>query len=451
MKKSWIVLVALFVISITVAAGVLAQDGSTANPSDLAGTVRVGTWDTGPGLVVWDTVINHFKAAYPNVEVSFEPVPQDYGTKLLAQFASNSAPDVFQVGDGNAAQFVDMGVVSNLDPLISGESGFDINELYPGIAAFGQVGGSTYYLTKDYSPLVLYYNKDHFDAAGVAYPTADWTWDDFLAAAKALTLDGNGNNADSADFDPANIQRWGVWLPNSWGDTTWERGILPIIYQNGGSQVSEDGTTTTGYMNSEANVAALQWYVDLYETYHVAPTKTDYSSFAGGDLFANEQVSMMWTGSWPMNGYEEGDSALAFNWGTNVLPAGPVGNANALCWAGFALNSNSADNAAAWAFLKYISVGEGAADFADYALTGVVAIAESQGLDTDEYKGSVIADLANVQPIPELSTQYWAACGYKYFTENLATVLEGDVGVQAAMDNAAAQADACLAEQAAAS
>ena len=71
--------------------------------------------------------------------------------------------------------------------------------------------------------------------------------------------------------------------------------------------------TTTGYMNSDANVAALQAYVDLFKKYHVAPSKTDYAAFSGVDLFATQQVSMMWTGIWPMNSYETGDSALTFS------------------------------------------------------------------------------------------------------------------------------------------
>jgi multiple sugar transport system substrate-binding protein len=443
MKKSWLGLLLVFVVILGIAATVAAQD------ADLSGVVRVSTWESGDNLQYWTNAETDFEALHPGVDVQLQSIPQEYGTSILAQFAAQSAPDIFQVGDGDAAKWQALGAVEDLAPFIEGENGFDMAELVPGVAAFGQVAGSTYYLTKDYSPLVLYYNKDQFDEAGVAYPTADWTWDDFLAAAKALTLDANGNNADSADFDPANIQRWGVWLPNSWGDTTWERGILPIIYQNGGRQVSEDGTTTTGYMNSEANVEALQWYVDLFEVHHVAPTRTDYASFSGVDLFATQMVSMMWTGVWPLNGYLTGDSALTFNFGTNILPAGPEGNGNALCWAGFGLYSGSQNKDAAWEFLKYIAVGEGAEQFATYALTDVVRIIEAQGLDTDPYKGSVIADLANVQRIPETYTPFWADCGFKFFTQELATVLEGDAVVQDAMDLAASQADACLAEKAA--
>ncbi len=443
MKKGLIVLVALFVAVVAVAATVAAQDSAA-----ISGDVRVSTWESGDNLQYWNNAIAAFEKENPGVKIALESVPQDYGTKLLAQFASGSAPDVFQVGDGDVAKFQSQGVVESLDPYITGKNGFDLNELYPAVAAFGKIGDSTYYLTKDYSPLVLYFNKEKFDAAGVEVPNAKWTWDNLLTAAQKLTVDANGKTATEEGFDAANVQTWGVWLPNSWGDTAWERGILPIIYQNGGSQVSEDGKTTTGYMNSEANVAALQWYVDLFEKYHVAPSKTDYSSFSGADLFATGQVAMMWTGIWPMNGYITGDSALTFPFGANILPAGPKGNANALCWAGFGLYSGSKNKDAAWAFLKYIAAGEGAKEFAKYALTDVKAIVEEQGLAKDQYKGSVIADLENVKQIPEAFTPFWLDCGNKYFVQEISTVLEGDVAVKDAMDKAASEADTCLADKA---
>lgn len=444
MKKNWIALVGVFVVILVVAAAVSAQDAA---PS---GVVRVGSWDSGDSLTPFNDAIASFEAANPEIDIQLESVPQDYGTKLLAQFASGDAPDIFQVGDGNTAQFQSLGAVENLDPFIDGASGFDRAELYPGVAAFGVVAGNTYYLTKDYSPLVMFYNKDLFDAAGVEYPTADWTWDDFVAAAQKLTADGSGNDATSPDFDPANIQRWGVQIPNSWGDTVWPRGILPIISANGGSLIAEDGSATTGFMNSDATVDAIQKYVDLFETYHVAPTKTDVASFSGVDLFATQQVAMMWTGRWPLDGYLNGDSALTFNFGTTQLPQGAEGRANALCWAGFAMYSGSENKDAAWEFLKYIGVGDGAAEFAEYALTDVVRIVEAQGLDTDPYNASIIADLEFARPIPESYSPFWLDCGEKFFKQELETVLEGDVEVRAAMDLAASEADACLAEKAAA-
>jgi multiple sugar transport system substrate-binding protein len=146
-------LVAVFVVILTVAAAVAAQDAA---PS---GVVRVGSWDSGDALTPFNDAIASFEAEHPEIDIQLESVPQDYGTKLLAQFASGDAPDIFQTGDGNTAQFVDLGAVENLDSYIEGPNGFDIAELYPGVAAFGVVDGSTYYLTKDYSPLVLRWQR----------------------------------------------------------------------------------------------------------------------------------------------------------------------------------------------------------------------------------------------------------------------------------------------------
>lgn len=442
MKKSWIALLGIFILVVAVAAQVAAQDATA--PS---GVVRVGSWESGDALTPWNNAIASFEAANPNIDVQLEAVPQDYGTKLLAQFASQTAPDIFMSGDGDVAKWVALGAAENLDPYISGDAGFDMGLLLPAVAAFGQVNGSTYYLTKDYSPLVLYYNKDQFAAAGVAEPTADWTWADLVDAAKKLTVDGNGNNATSPDFDPNNIQQWGIQLPDGWGDTTWTRGILPIVYANGGSMISADGTKIGGEMNSEATINALQAYVDLFKTDHAAASKTDVAAYSGADMFQSGLVSMLWTGVWPLNGYKEGDSAVPFDFGTSGLPSGSDGKANVLCWSGFAMYSGSQNKDAAWEFLKYIAVGDGAKEFANYAWTPVKSIIDEQGLATDEYAGPIVTDLENVKPIPDSMSPNWAECGDHFFTQEFATVMEGDVTVADAMNSAATQADACLAQK----
>ena len=444
MKKGLIVLVALFITVVAVAAQVAAQD--TAAPA-LSGVVRVGSWESGTALAPWEKAIASFKAANPGVDVQLEAVPQDYGTKLLAQFASGTAPDVFMVGDGDVAKFQSMGVAESLDSYIDGPNGFKRDDLLSAVAAFGKVGDGTYYLTKDYSPLVLFYNKKLFSDAGVATPTADWTWDDLLNTAMKLTVDANGKNATEEGFDGANVQRWGIQLPDGWGATDWTRGILPIIYQNGGSLIAPDGSKADGFMNSEATVAALQWYVDLIKTHHVAPSKTDAAAFSGVDLFQTGSVAMLWTGVWPMASYKE-DTTLSF--GTSGLPKGPVAKGNVLCWSGFALNAGSQNKDAAWAFMKYVAVGDGAKEFANYAWTDVKSIIESQGLATDEYAGPIVADLPNALPIPDQTTASWGECGDHFFVQEINTVLEGDVSVKDAMDKAVSEADACLTEKAAA-
>lgn len=434
----------LMLIALLAALAIPLASTAQAQGKQLSGVVRVGSWDSGEALEPFNKAIAGFKKLYPNVEVKLEAVPDQYGTKLLAQFAAGSAPDVFQVGDGDMAKFKALGAAEPLDPFIKGADGLDMSVFFPAVAAFGLLNKETYYLTKDYSPLVLYYNADHFTEAGLKPPTADWTWKDLLDAAQTLTKDSNGNNAKSDKFDASKTSRWGLQIPDSWGDSLWLRGTLPIIYQNGGKMISDDGKTTQGYMNGKETVAAVQWFVDLFKKYHVAPTKAQFDAFAGTDMFQSGLVSMLWTGRWPLKDFAKNTK---LNFGTAGLPSGEKGKANVLCWAGFALYSKSQNKDAAWAFLKYIAAGDGAKEFANYAFTAVKPIAESQGLSTEKYNAPIIKDLENVKQLPEVSHPKWVDCGEKYYKENLEQVLLKDVPVQQAMDAAVKAADACLAEK----
>src|SRR4029450_7355322 len=101
----------------------------------------------------------------------------EYGTKLLTQMAAGTAPDVFQVGDGDVAKFVQKGGVEDLEPFMAADK-MDKSIFFDGVFKVGVVNGKTYLLTKDFSPLVLYYNKDMFQKAGVEPPKEGWTWND---------------------------------------------------------------------------------------------------------------------------------------------------------------------------------------------------------------------------------------------------------------------------------
>jgi multiple sugar transport system substrate-binding protein len=60
-------------------------------------------------------------------------------------------------------------------------AGYDLEDYWPGLLESAKFEGSVYGFPRDIEVNVIYYNKDMFDAAGVAYPSDDWTWDDFLA------------------------------------------------------------------------------------------------------------------------------------------------------------------------------------------------------------------------------------------------------------------------------
>jgi multiple sugar transport system substrate-binding protein len=162
------------------------------------------------------------------------------------------------------------------------------------------------------------------------------------------------------------------------------------------------------------------------------------------DLFQSSLVAMVWTGRWPLKDYMANPE---LNFGTMGLPAGPSGKANTLAWAGFGIYAQSENKETAWAFLKHIGAGEGAEAFAKYAFTAVKPIAELQGLDRDPYNAPIVADLEHVVALPDFVSARFGECVESAFREEMEKVFLQDKAVQAAMDDAVAAADACLAEE----
>jgi len=388
-------------------------------------TVRVGTWESGDALNLWNTLITNFKAMYPQITISFEPVPDNYGTKLLTQIAANDAPDVFQVGDGDVRMFVEKGGAADLTTYEKGKGGLpglDSVVYYPALYQTGVVDGKSSFLTKDYSPLAIYYNKDLFDKAGVPYPKDGWTWDDFQNTAVKLTS-GSGPDA-----------QYGALLPGNW-----TRAIEPFVFQNGGDVSSPDGTKTTGYLDSPATVEAIQYYVDLYNKYHVSPSPADMgTTFKGVDLFQTGKAAMTLTGIWPEAGYAKDPS---FHFGVVGLPQHKA-RANAVCYAGLGLYKGSKSPDQAWLFLRYIGGEPGQTQFASNGLPSMPSVANDLKIAQDPNKSVFLSENTYLKPLPDMRTLYWNDTTNKFWGEAMDKLLADGGDVQATLTDAAQKADA---------
>ena len=390
-----------------------------------AATIRVGTWESGAALEIWNSLIADFNKLYPQVKISFEPVPDNYGTKLLTQIAANDAPDVFQVGDGDVRMFVERGGAADLTPYVQGKGklpGADTGVYYPALFQTGVVDGKTSFFTKDYSPLAIYYNKDLFDKANVAYPKDGWTWEDFQNTAVKLTS-GSGPTA-----------QYGVALPGNW-----TRAIEPFIFQNGGDVSSPDGTKTSGYLDSPATVEAIQYYVDLYNKYKVSPSPADMgTTFKGVDLFQTGKAAMYLTGIWPESGYAKDSN---FHFGVVGLPQHKQ-RANAVCWAGLGLYKGSKNPDQAWLFLRYIGGQAGQTAFAANGLPSMPSVAANLKIAQDPNKGVFLKENAYLKPLPDMRTRYWNDTTNKFWGEAMDKLLAEGGDVKAALTDAAQKADA---------
>ncbi|MCA9958787.1 MAG: extracellular solute-binding protein, partial [Anaerolineales bacterium] len=172
-------------------------------------SLRLSVSLTPQELESFQAALDQVTAVHPEWSIELELIPQQgVVEKVSTQLAGNDLPDVFRAQGLLVQQWVRQGAFLDLTPFIE-QSGLDMGEFYDGPVDQFRWNGELYGIPDTAAPDVVFYNKDMFDAAGLAYPTDEWTYDDMRDAALLLTLDENGRNATDPDFDPEAIVQWG--------------------------------------------------------------------------------------------------------------------------------------------------------------------------------------------------------------------------------------------------
>lgn len=441
-----LLLVSAFVLSFAVS--VSAQD-STCSGTPV--TITVDDWSSGDRVEYMNQVIDAFMKENPCITVQLTPViGDDQNTRRLTMIASGTAPDLIGTGESWIPLYAEAGGFLDLTPFITGANGLDPAAVWQeSVYKQGFYKGVPYAIAKDYSTSAIYINKALFDAAGIAYPQMGWTWADLLDIAQQLTLDANGNNAQSPDFDPTNIVQWGTDIIND----GWWRGFQSYLYSWDAHTISDDGSTTQGYLNSDNAVKAWEAYRDLVFKYHVAPTANQIGSIQGGrvQMFQDGKVAIGVTyhGPWWQDVFNQTPN---LSWGVVPLPAGPNGtHESAVMWMGWGINAKTAHPDEAWALLKYLTTEPGERVFALKALTAVKAVSEEMQRVNDPYWGVFIEEGNHLGALDEQKNPYYGPCVFNPSQDLVIRVLSdgGDqLDIKAELDKLAASADQCLAEAA---
>lgn len=257
------------------------------------------------------TVLDAYNASQDHTQVNLSYVPEtEYITKVNTLAAAGNLPDVAMGREAVVLLWAENGLLA------------DVSQMYAGGAAPLDSLGFTYQgdvvaYSSANEVLLLYYNRDLFDAAGVAYPPASadnaWTWAEFVDAAKRLTKDASGKTPNDEGFNPDDILTYGAYV-----DTlTWMWPVFAI--SNGGGLVSRDGTEIL--LDTPESIEAAQALADLYLVDHVAPAPAAAAAFPTLDVtLLSGQVAMATGGQWNIgttlaNSLEDG-----LNYGVGVLP-----------------------------------------------------------------------------------------------------------------------------------
>lgn len=192
----------------------------------------------------------------------------DHLTRLSTAFASGGAPDVFLINYRQYAPFVQRGAVEPVGPLLE-RDGVDLAEYYDEPLRAFNYDGELQCMPQNVSSLVVYWNRGLFQQAGVAAPAAGWTWDEIVAAAKALTTgEVKGVGIDSS------IVR-----------------MAPFIWSSGGTIVDDDEAPTRTTLHEPEARAALQSVVDLIGT-GATPTKDQLAAQGLPEQFMTGKLAM---------------------------------------------------------------------------------------------------------------------------------------------------------------
>jgi len=297
--------------------------------------LTVVTWDatTTPYLIAQEAA---FEAANPGVDLQYIDVAsQDYAIKVGTMLSGGDTSDVVMVKEiTDIVNWSNAGYATPLTDYIAADS-YDLSG-FVGMEANYAFDGVQYALPFRSDFWVLFYNKDLFDAAGVAYPTNDMTWEQYAEMAKQLT--GNGNYGTHYHTWLSAVANWAVC----------------------------DGVNTL----VDGEYSDLAYFYNLYQDLEDAGACMAYNELKASGLhysaaFANGNVAMMPMGYWYVStliGYNN-DGTCNFNWGITAVPhaEGVAAGSSFGNLTGVMVNEKAANKDLAWKYVAWLCGEEGAA------------------------------------------------------------------------------------------
>lgn len=283
-------------LTIAMTLGMLTGCGSSDSGTDSAQStttdggkkveLTLGIWDENQREAMED-MIAAYEAENENVTVTIQLTPYkggEYWTKLEASAGGGTAPDVFWLNVLHADAYVEGGILADLTQAIADS---DIPDNFPKALLDNYVrDGVNYAVPKDFDTNALWYNKDLFDQAGVAYPTDDMTYEDLVALATELKdklPDGVYPFACPVDFQ------------------TW---YYQTVYANGGWILNEDATES-GYGDAKTQ-EGIQCWIDMIDA-GLSPSASTLSETGSDAMFEGEQIAMTFAGSYMVPEYASND------------------------------------------------------------------------------------------------------------------------------------------------
>ncbi len=358
-KTKGIVVAALLGASLMVAGCNAKTSGDASSSPTSGGKQEITFWTpfSGPDGPFMKKIVDDYNKQSNKYHVKFQIIPSGeyYKQVDLALSTGKKRPDLMIMHVDQIPTYQKKGQLQPVDD-IAAKAGIKKEDFVEAPVKYATIDGKWYGIPLDIHPLVLYYNKDLFKAAGIDHPPTNR--EEFIEAAKKLTDQSKG--------------QWGYVVPTLWP----QQFIFPtIVGQNGVKLADEQGKPR---LNSPEAVEALTFLKDLVYKYKVSPEKVAQDGEV--TLFLQGKNAMQLNGPWMKDQFDK----AKINYG--VAPVPQLGTKQQAVQAGshtFVIPKDVKDSKVLEGignFLKYV-----AGHSIDWAQSGQ-AVASKQVLASDEFK-----------------------------------------------------------------
>ncbi len=329
----------------------------------IAACVEIPTFNAQPTVYLRVAVPNPIQATYLAQRVqSFEAANPTINVEIfsqMAQFRGNLADaitnlsgtdtglDVVYLTDSDFQSVAAAGVLTDLTPYIRESDDLGPNKFYSLALPVFQDRGRQMVMPAELYPLVIFYNQDLFDKAGIPYPTAGWTVQDFQLAAMRLTDTSGGPQKATYGFvSDSTLAFW------------------PFVFAFGGDIPDPSKDPTAKVLTSAGDIQGFQFVVDLINQDHSFPldqfgrgTQLFYGGRVGmallymnGRNVVTQQVDTRGPQPTPTPGPPQ---RWGFHWNVVTVP-GQTSRGTLVQVAGYGIPKNAKNPDEAWQLIRYL-------------------------------------------------------------------------------------------------
>lgn len=358
----WVIAVAIIIISCH----------SLSPISKSSVTIKLSGWGGSPvEQKLLKQVLQDFEIKYPHIKVKYEVISDQYMDVIKTRLIGEAAPDVFYLDALEAPFLMSQNVLEPLDSYIQPE--FDLADFEDNLLNSFKYQNHLYGFPKDYSTLILFYNKKAFNNAGLKSPPT--TWDELRRYSQKLT-------------DKLNQYGFGE-SP----ELTRQAYKIPAY---GGKIVDKNGYAAFA---SDAGLKGLNLVIDQYQKDRTSVVKSDVGASSGSDMFGQGKVSMVIEGNWAIPYLQETFPLIDF--ATAEVPKINNKKGTMVYTVAYVMNKQTKHKQAAWELISYLTGKEGMKKWTGtgFALPTRKSVAESLGYDKDPLRSALVAGVDYATPL----------------------------------------------------